>query len=142
MTRVSTWLVILGFGVAATGCATTEQRPHSYAYPQHGQTPEQVNRDQYECQVWARQQTGYVSGTGETSRGAGVGAVMGAIGGAAVGVVGGAIVGSPGTGAAVGAATGAVGGALSGGSAAYGKSQGGFDRAYGACMTGRGYAVK
>ncbi|MBZ0159235.1 hypothetical protein [Candidatus Methylomirabilis sp.] len=142
MKRMGAWLLMLSFGIAVTGCATTESRPNYYAYPQHGQTPEQINRDQSECQEWARQQTGYVSGGGETARGAGAGAVLGALGGAAVGVVGGAITGSPGTGAAVGAATGAVGGALSGGGTAYGKSQGGFDRAYAACMSARGYVVK
>jgi uncharacterized membrane protein len=103
---------------------------------------EQFDRDRFECQDWARQQTGYVSGAEETTRGAGTGAVLGALGGAAIGVVGGAVTGNAGMGAAVGAATGAVGGALSGGSAAYGKSQDGFDRAYSACMTGHGYAVK
>ncbi|MBZ0168179.1 hypothetical protein MELA_02020 [Candidatus Methylomirabilis lanthanidiphila] len=149
MKRVGVWVVLIVFGVAVTGCATTEQpdasaypQPGYYVYPQYGQTQEQLNRDRAECLEWARQQTGYSSGTQETAKGAGVGAVLGALGGAAIGAVGGAVVGSAGTGAAVGAATGAVGGAMSGGGAAYGKSQEGFDRAYAACMTGRGYAVK
>jgi hypothetical protein len=30
-----------------------------YAYPLHGQPPEQQNRDHYECSVWATQQTGF-----------------------------------------------------------------------------------
>ncbi len=142
MKRAGIWLVLIGLGVAITGCATTEPRPNVYVYPKQGQTVEQLDRDRFECQEWARQQTGYVSGAGETASGAGAGAVLGALGGAAVGVVGGAVTGHAGMGAAVGAATGAVGGALSGGGAAYGKSQEGFDRAYAACMTGRGYAVK
>jgi hypothetical protein len=141
MKRVGTWAVLIAWGVAVTSCATTEQ-PGYFAYPQRGQTSEQISRDQLECQEWAKQQTGYVSGAGETARGAGVGAAMGALAGAAIGVVGGAVTGSPGTGAAVGAATGAVGGALSGGGTAYGKSQDGFDRAYAACMSARGYVVR
>lgn len=141
MKAVERWCAVVVFASIAAGCATTQQ-PGYYAYPQRGQTPEQVNRDQYECQMWAKQQTGYVSGAGETARGAGAGAVLGALGGAAVGVVGGAITGHAGMGAAVGAATGAVGGALSGGGTAYGKGHDGFDRAYAACMSARGYAVK
>lgn len=30
-----------------------------YAYPLHGQTPEQQDRDRYECSTWATQQTGF-----------------------------------------------------------------------------------
>ncbi len=30
-----------------------------YAYPQQGQTPEQQDRDRYECSNWATQQTGF-----------------------------------------------------------------------------------
>jgi len=30
-----------------------------YAYPQQGQTPEQLDRDRYECSNWATQQTGF-----------------------------------------------------------------------------------
>ncbi len=142
MERAGIWLVLIVFGVAVTGCATTELRPNVYVYPKQGQMVEQFDRDRFECQTWAKQQTGYDSGAGETARGAGAGAVLGALGGAAIGVVGGAVMGSPGTGAAVGAATGAVGGALSGGGTAYGKGQDGFDRAYAACMSGRGYAVR
>jgi hypothetical protein len=141
MKAVERWCAVVVCVSIAAGCATTQQ-PGYYAYPQKGQTPEQISRDQIECQEWARQQTGHVSSAGETARGTGVGAAMGALAGAAIGVVGGAVTGSPGTGAAVGAATGAVGGALSGGGTAYGKSQDGFDRAYAACMSARGYVVR
>ncbi|MGB6450343.1 MAG: glycine zipper 2TM domain-containing protein, partial [Steroidobacteraceae bacterium] len=30
-----------------------------YAYPLHGQSPDQLDRDQYECYIWAKQQTGF-----------------------------------------------------------------------------------
>ena len=148
MKCVGIWSVLITFGIAVTGCATTQPEssayptPRLYAYPERGQTAEQLSRDQIACKEWAQQQTGYVSGAGETARGAGAGAVLGALVGAAVGVVGGAVTGSPGMGAAAGAATGAVGGGLSGGAAGYAKSQDGYDRAYAACMTGRGYAVR
>ncbi len=142
MKRVGAWLVIFSFGIAVTGCATAPTQPGYYAYPQRGQTPEQLNRDQYECQTWAKQQTGYDSGVGETAKGAGVGAVLGALGGAAAGAAIGAATGSAGKGAAIGAATGGVGGAVLGGSRAGTPNKEGYDRAYAVCMTGRGYAVR
>lgn len=140
MKRMGTWLVMLTFGIAVTGCATTQQ-PGYYAYPQRGQSAEQLSRDQYECQGWAKQQTGYDPGA-ETARGAGTGAVLGALGGAAAGAAIGAVTGHAGTGAAIGAATGGIGGVVLGGSGAYAQSKDGYDRAYAACMTGRGYVVR
>jgi len=70
-----------------------------YAYPQRGQTPEQQDRDRYECSVWATQQSGFdpsapgvpphervqvVSGGPPSGVGTAVGAVTGAILGAAI----------------------------------------------------------
>jgi hypothetical protein len=72
-----------------------------YVYPLKGQTPDQVDRDRYECYVWATKQTGFdpsapnvpphdrlrvVSGPPGPPPGAGtaVGAITGAILGAAV----------------------------------------------------------
>jgi hypothetical protein len=131
---------MLTFGITVTGCATTQQ-PGYYAYPQRGQTAEQLSRDQYECQAWAKQQSGFDPAT-ETTRGAAVGGVLGALGGAAAGAAIGAATGSAGRGAAIGAATGGIGGIVLGGSGAYAQSKDGYDRAYAACMTGRGYVVR
>ena len=91
--------------------------PDIYAYPQQGQTVEQLTRDQNECQVWAKQQSGFDPGT-ETAKGVGVGAVIGALGGAAIGA------------------------AAGGGGLAYTNNKDGYDRAYAACMTARGYVVR
>ena len=70
-----------------------------YAYPQRGQTPEQQDRDRYECSVWATQQTGFdpsapgvpphervvvVQGGPPSGAGTALGAVTGAILGAAI----------------------------------------------------------
>jgi len=70
-----------------------------FAYPQRGQTPQQQDRDHYECSTWASQQTGFdpsapgvpphervqvVSGPPPTGAGTAVGAVTGAIIGASV----------------------------------------------------------
>ena len=122
MKRVGVWLVMLTFGIAVTGCATAQPQPGYYAYPQRGQTPEQQSRDQYECQAWAKQQSGFEPGA-ETTRGAATG-------------------GGAGRGAAIGAATGGIGGVVLGGSGANAQSKDGYDRAYAACMIGRGYIVK
>src|SRR5882672_11097749 len=70
-----------------------------YAYPLHGQTPQQQDRDHYECSQWATQQTGFdpsapgvpphervrvVSAGPPPGTGTAVGAVTGAIIGAAI----------------------------------------------------------
>jgi hypothetical protein len=94
-----------------------------YAYPLHGQPPEQQNRDQYECSQWATQQTGFdpsapgvpphdrvrvVSAGPPPGTNTAIGAVTGAIIGAAISrpwqAAGGAIAG-----AIVGGAIGSVG---------------------------------
>jgi hypothetical protein len=70
-----------------------------YAYPLHGQPPEQQDRDHYECSQWATQQTGFdpsapgvpphervhvVSGGPPPGTNTAIGAVAGAILGAAI----------------------------------------------------------
>lgn len=118
-----------------------------FVYPSRGQSPEQQQRDQAECNGWASQQAGNPAAMAPPPGPQGQ-MVKGAARGAAVGAVGGAIGGDAGKGAAIGAATGAlVGGfkrrdqqqaaqqAQSQASAAYG-------RAYAACLEGRGYTVK
>ena len=139
--RLSAWITIIGFGAAVSGCASGNPQPNVYAYPAKGQTAEQQSRDTFECQNWAKQQTGFDPVT-DTAKGAGVGAIIGALGGAAAGAAIGAATGHAGTGAAIGAAAGGIGGAATGGAYNYSKSREGYDQAYGACMTGRGYTVR
>ena len=126
----------------AAGCASGPPKPDAYAYPAKGQSAEQQTRDTSECQAWAQQQTGYDPAT-ETAKGAGVGAVIGAAIGAAGGAAVGAITGTgAGTGAAVGAVVGGIGGGVGGGATQYAKTKDGYDRAFGACMSARGYSVR
>lgn len=139
MKRMGRLLVVTVFGIAVTGCATTQ--PGVYAYPQQGQTVERVARDQNECQAWAKEQTGFDPSM-DTAKGAGLGALIGALGGAAAGAAIGAATGNPGKGAAIGAATGGLGGAAVGGGVAYTRSKDGYERAYAACMAARGYTVR
>ncbi|MGH7409502.1 MAG: glycine zipper family protein [Candidatus Methylomirabilis sp.] len=135
-------------------------------YPAKGQSPEQQNRDRYECHSWAVQQTGFDPTKPQTAQPAPPpqqapqgGVVKGAGRGAAVGAVGGAIAGDAGKGAAVGAATGGMIGGMrrrdqqaqeaqgqqqyaQQQQAALSQGQTAYNRALGACLEGRGYTVK
>ena len=134
-------VMAVALAAVVSGCASSEPpKPNVYAYPARGQTPQQQAQDTSECETWAQQQSGY-SPTSDTAKGVGIGAAVGALGGAALGAAVGAAAGSPGTGAAIGAAAGGVGGATYGGVSQHGKGQSGYDQAFTACMTGRGYTT-
>jgi hypothetical protein len=127
--------------VVLTGCATAPPRPNVYASPTRGQSYERVAQDTTTCESWAQQQTGY-DPVAETAKGAVVGTLLGgalgAGGGAALGAASG---GSAGRGAATGAVVGGLVGGVAGGAYQYSKSKEGYDRAYAACMSGRGYST-
>ncbi len=140
--RVSAWAALIGFATALSGCASgPAAQPSAYVYPQKGQTAAKQSRDTGDCQTWAKQQTGFDPLT-DSAKGAGVGALVGAVGGAAAGAAIGAATGHAGTGAAIGAAAGGIGGAGVGGTYNYTKTKEGYDRAFSACMSGRGYTVR
>ena len=140
--RSCRWFTLISFVAAMSGCASgPSEQPSVYAYPQKGQTADTQARDTANCQAWARQQSGFDPLT-DSAKGAGMGALVGAVGGAAAGAAIGAATGHAGTGAAVGAAAGGIGGAGVGGAYNYTKSREGYDRAFSACMSGRGYAVR
>lgn len=137
--------------------AALAQQP--LAYPAKGQSAAKQSKDEGECHVWARnktgvdpatlaanpapQETGPAVGGGERARGA----ARGALGGAAIG----AIAGDTGKGAGVGA----VAGTMMGGhkarqnqesrnqsaQAAQSGQLDSYNRAYSACMSGRGYSM-
>lgn len=130
--------VLLAVGLALGGCAsapeergvqrgpapaaTTVRLPPTrvFFYPNAGQTPEQQDRDRYECYLWATKQTGFDPGQPlyaphvrveviplpppghDTAVGAVTGAVLGAAisrpgdaaGGAVVGAMAGAVIGA------------------------------------------------
>ncbi len=156
-------MVLLGLLLSVVICITgTALGQNLMIYPAQGQSQQQVEKDKYECYTWAKQQTGFDpmqagSGTQPPPQGQPVGGerVKGAARGAAVGAVAGGIAGDAGKGAAAGAA----GGAMVGGmqqrdkkrqqaqaqqqqDAAIAKKQSDYNRAFGACMEGRGYTVK
>jgi len=135
-------------------------------YPNKGQNQQQLEKDKFECYSWAKQQTGFdpmevPKATApppkqEAQQG---GLVRGAARGATVGVAAGAIAGDAGKGAAIGAASGALFGGMrrrdqrhrqeqaeqqwaQEQTAAYTQKRNNYNRAYGACLEGRGYTVK
>lgn len=137
-----------------------------FVYPAQGQSAEQTDRDKFECYQWARSNSGFdpAQGTASSSPpppreepvgGVGRGAVRGGLGGLAVG----AIAGDAGKGAAIGAVSGGVVGGLrrrdqnqrqAQAHAEYQQQQAtsqnrmrsDYDRAYSACLEGRGYTVR
>jgi hypothetical protein len=137
-----------------------------FIYPQKGQSQEQMEKDKYECYTWAKKQTGFdpmevpkatePPPPQEAKKG---GALRGAAGGALLGLGIGAIAGDAGKGAAIGGLSGGViGGARSQEqkrqqaqaeqqwaeeqAAQYAHKRNSYNRAYGACLEGRGYTVK
>lgn len=118
-----------------------------YVYPEKGQTSEQMERDKFECHQWAVKESGidpyegdYPSAGGEIVKEAAIGAAVGAASGAAIG----AIYGDAGKGAAVGATAGGCAGTMRGARTASQikhEYKGDYNRAFSACMKGRGYSV-
>jgi hypothetical protein len=154
--------VVLGvvFTVAAAVSSPHGAKAQStpIVYPSQGQSLEQQVQDESECRLWAQQQTGFnpaqaPANTGGGSSGGGE-VARGAAGGAALGAVGGAIGGDTGKGAAIGAGVGATAGLMRKGRTQQAEAQaqqqaaneynqqvGNYNRAFGSCMQGRGYAV-
>jgi hypothetical protein len=142
-----------------------------YAYPLHGQTPQQQDRDNYECSQWATQQTGFdpsapgvpphdrvvVQSGPPPGTNTAIGAVAGAILGAVIAprwqaapaalagaVVGGAIGSTADAANAANSAQNAQAAAIANQRAAADeeRSAANYRRALGACLDARGYSVK
>jgi hypothetical protein len=164
-------VVLLGL---LSACVTPPPRTYAvpapppqrvFVYPAHGQSPEQTERDRYECHTWAVQQTGvdpsrstnaYERVIVQPSTPPGANAVGGAIAGAIIG----SIIAGPrnaGAGLVLGGATGAIVGSAADANAqqqarmtqqqineaaAEGRAHAdAYRRAIGACLQGRGYTV-
>jgi len=133
-----------------------------YAYPSKGQSHGQQKADEYECYMWAMEQSridplnlpkveAAPQQTGPTG-----GAVVGAAKGAAAGAAIGAIAGDTGKGAAIGAVAGGLAGRRAGKQMqAQGNQQSqaavkqaeadmknSFTKAFSACLEGKGYTIK
>jgi hypothetical protein len=148
-------IVVAGLCMACTAMA---QKP--LAYPAKGQSSQQQSRDDGECYVWAKQNTGIDPAVvAQTPPPQATGPAVGGgerAGGALRGAAGGAIIGGIAGDAGEGAAVGAVVGTMAGGRRARQNQQAQnqqaqaqhqqqidtFYRAYGACMEGRGYTIR
>jgi uncharacterized protein YcfJ len=133
-----------------------------YIYPAKGQSADQLDKDKFECYNWAKRDTGFdpmalprTSSAPPSGQKKSGGAVTGALGGAVLG----GILGD----SSRSAKRGAVAGGLIGGvrqssqntkteqkrsdwerkeSANYANNRNNYNRAYSACLEGRGYTVK
>src|SRR5438034_2276439 len=166
MIRHSKRFSLIVFGTLAFSLpAVAAAQP--YIYPDKGQTPQQQESDKGQCYGWAVQQTGFdpanpqvaqappppmYPGQPQAPQG---GMFRRAAGGAALGADGGAIGGDAGKGAAIGAGVGALFGGMrrmrymeeeqaqmANYQAQTAQATGGFNRAYSACLQGRGYTVQ
>ena len=138
-------------------------------YPAKGQSEDQMEKDKYQCYSWAKNQTGFdpmktpttTSGPPAKEKEVWGAGKTGVAGGATGAIVGGATKGKKG--AVRGGLIGAAGGALIGGARSsnqrnreeqkrkdwerketnnYVRARNEYNRAFGACMEGRGYSVK
>ena len=164
-TLVSIAVIALALGLAGPAMSDGD----FVVYPAKGQSQDQTERDKYECYNWAKQESNFDPMKTPTATspppakeketwGAGKGAVGGGLLGAGVGAIAGG-----GSGAGKGALIGAGSGALVGGirrsdqrkreeqrrqqwereqAANYQAGRNAYNRAYAACLEGRGYSVK
>jgi hypothetical protein len=130
-----------------------------YVYPNQGQSPDQQEQDQFDCYRYGRDQTGFdpmevptATAPPPEQKGSVVGgAARGALLGAAVG----AVSGDAGKGAGYGAAAGGVMGGMRKNQSSkqqqqweqeqaqnYQQNRNNYNRAYAACLEGRGYTVR
>lgn len=159
---------VAGLALGPAVAQTPQQAPPAPAapiiYPAKGQTAEKLEKDKAECYGWAQKQTGYdpvaaaqQSGAAQQGTGSAAGGetARGAARGAAAGAAVGAVAGDAGKGAAAGAAVGGVGGrAKKKGKEAQQQEQaaqqqeqasqqlGQYQKAFAACIEGRGYTLK
>ncbi len=154
----------LAFGI---GIITAVQAEDFIVYPSKGQSSEQIEQDKFTCYSWAKKTAGFdpmASPQAIAPPPQKQAKRMGVLGGAAAGAVTGAIIGEianddAGKGAAIGAASGALFGGLRRSSQRrrqqqaqdkwaqqqadnYAQQRGKYNRAYAACLEGKGYVVK
>jgi len=147
--RAATWT--FGVALAFLGSAWAAA---PVIYPAKGQGAQQQQKDEGECYTWAKNKTG-IDPTKVSTAPAPTGPAVGG-GERVAGAVGGAVVGGLIGGDSHGAAAGAAVGMMVGGAKARQKQKAEqqasqaqvqgtldtFNRAFGACLEGRGYTVK
>src|SRR5882724_9088983 len=163
MTRLKRLAVLVCGATFFSSLTLTTAQP--YIYPNRGQSPQQEQFDKGQCYTWAVQQSGFDPANPTVAtppppapapqQG---GLLRGAAGGAALGAIGGAIGGNAGEGAAIGAGVGGLFGLMRRArqaeeqqqeqqanmaqqQSAMAQGHAAYNRAFGTCMTGRGYTV-
>ena len=159
---LTTMMIFVYVAEAQTQEETIAKGLGLYVFPTNEQDKEQQELDEYNCYKWAKEQTGInpmkleqieAEQVDQSPDGS---AVVGAAKGAAAGAAIGAIAGDTGKGAAIGATVGAMGGRRSkvagdaqeqqqNEQAAAAKEKelmDNFNKAFSACMEGKGYTVK
>jgi hypothetical protein len=169
-------LIVFGQTVLAQPVPTTQLLPDTakmtynqisqtmklYVFPAKSQTKQQQKKDEFECYMWAVEQSGIdplnlpkVEAAPVQSGPTG-GAVKGAAKGAVAGAAIGAVAGDAGKGAAIGATAGAMGGRKQGKQAQAQQNQqaqantaaseqamkDSFTKAFSVCIEGKGYTIK
>lgn len=156
-------IALLAAALLGFGTANAQQVGDVFVFPDNNQDQEQQDLDTVQCQRWAREQTGFdpsqrptatTPPPTDTSGSTGRSVAGGALGGAALGAI---IDG--GDGAAKGALAGGLLGGMRGSSrnrqaaqeqqaweqqqmAQYNQNRSRWNRAFAACMEGRGYTVR
>jgi len=164
MKNLTSWSFVFILGVANLAWA---QGSDFFIFPNEGQTPEQQEKDEFQCFRWARDQSGF----DPTARATATeppprqeapqgGVARGAVRGLALGTAVGAVRGSGGRDArAAGAAVGGLAGGMRRNDqqrreqanrqqweqeqiANYERNRAAYNRAFSACMEGRGYTLR
>jgi len=151
--------IAVASAVAVMTAASAYAAQEPIVFPAKGQSNEKMEQDKYSCYSWAKGQTGFDPMQAPTTTAPPPEKKGGAVKGAAVGALGGVAIGAIAGNAGKGAAIGAVGGGLIGGvrkaksnkeqekyaqdqGANYEQKRSTYNRAWGACMEGKGYTVK
>ena len=159
MTRKSIALILTLITAATISTAFPAMATDPIIYPAKGQSKDKMEKDKYACYQWAKEQTKFdpmqapaPAATTTQPQGSPVrSAAKGAAGGAIIG----AVAGDAGKGAAIGAAAGGTIGvakkrkgekeqqaAAQNQAAAADQKRSEYNRAWGACLEGKGYTVK
>lgn len=164
------WVIFLCaivFLALPVGQAAAQQQQDFIIYPAKGQSQQQTEQDKFQCYEWAKQQTGFDPMAMPTASSppppdsqasTGGGMVKGGAAGALAGLAIGSLSGNAGEGAAIGAAAGGLFGGMRARrqqeeaqqaqqqwadqqASQYMQKRDYYNRAYKACLTGRGYTV-
>lgn len=163
--RFNLTLFVIALLAAPSGAVWAQEL---FAYPTKGQSQQQQEQDEFACYKWASQQSGFdpmaapvTTSPAPQDKSTGPGALGGAAIGAGAGAIGGAILGGKGKagrGALLGGGLGGILGGLTSQNqheknkkkrnkwereqtTQYQQARGNYNRAYAACMSGRGYSV-